>query len=99
VYSAEVENALAQHPAVASCAVIGVPDPEWGERVHAVVVRRADTDLTAEELREHAKNLIAGYKCPRSVDFVDAMPLSGAGKILKRKLRDQYWADAERQVN
>ncbi|MCD2114862.1 long-chain fatty acid--CoA ligase [Rhodococcus rhodochrous] len=99
VYSAEVENALAKHPAVASCAVIGIPDPEWGERVHAIVVRRADTDLTAEELRDHVKNFIAGYKCPRSVDFVEALPLSGAGKILKRELREQYWADAERQVN
>jgi len=99
VYSAEVENALATHPAVASSAVIGIPDPDWGERVHAVVVLHPGTHATAEGLREHAKGLIAGYKCPRSVDFVEALPLSGAGKVLKRELRDQYWTDQERQVN
>jgi len=64
VYSVEVENALARHPGVASCAVIGVPDDEWGERVHAVVVPAAGATPTAEELREHVKGLIAGYKAP-----------------------------------
>ncbi|MEU0984637.1 long-chain fatty acid--CoA ligase [Streptomyces griseus] len=88
VYSAEVENALASHPAVASCAVIGVADARWGERVHAVVVRKPDQSVTAEELRDHTKNLIAGYKAPRSVEFVDVLPRSAAGKILKRELRD-----------
>jgi acyl-CoA synthetase (AMP-forming)/AMP-acid ligase II len=99
VYSAEVENALAAHPAVASCAVIGVPDEQWGERVHAVVVLNPGYEITAEELREHAKTLIAGYKAPRTVEFTDALPLSGAGKILKRELRKQYWGDADRQVH
>lgn len=99
VYSAEVENALAQHPAVAQCAVIGVPDPDWGERVHAVVVKAPDAQVTADELREHAKTLIAGYKAPRSVEFADALPVSGAGKILKRELRKKHWDDADRQVN
>ena len=99
VYSAEVENAVAQHPAVAACAVIGVPDDEWGERVHAVVVLQPGATVTAEELREHAKELIAGYKAPRSVEFVDALPVSGAGKVLKRELRAQYWGDADRGVN
>ncbi|MBW0092627.1 long-chain fatty acid--CoA ligase [Pseudonocardia sp. KRD-184] len=99
VYSAEVENALARHPAVASCAVIGVPDDEWGERVHAVVVLQPGAGSSAAELREHAKTLIAGYKAPRTVEFVDALPVSGAGKILKRELRARYWADADRQVH
>ena len=90
VYSAEVENALAAHPAVASCAVIGVPDPDWGERVHAVVVPRPGHSVTAEELRAHAKTLIAGYKAPRTVDFVGALPVSGTGKILKRELRAAF---------
>ncbi|QSE78140.1 acyl-CoA synthetase [Rhodococcus koreensis] len=90
VYSAEVENALAAHPAVASCAVIGVPDPDWGERVHAVIVPRPGHTVTAEELRAHTKTLIAGYKAPRTVDFVGAMPVSGTGKILKRELRAAY---------
>ena len=77
VYSAEVENALAGHPAVAACAVIGVPDPDWGERVHAVVVLLPGRQATADEIRAHCKTLIAGYKSPRTVDFVDALPMSG----------------------
>jgi len=99
VYSAEVENALAGHPAVAACAVIGVPDPDWGERVHAVVVLLPGQQATAEEIRTHCKTLIAGYKAPRSVDFVDALPMSGAGKILKRDLRKQYWGESGNQVS
>jgi acyl-CoA synthetase (AMP-forming)/AMP-acid ligase II len=99
VYSAEVENALAGHPAVAACAVIGVPDPEWGERVHAVVVLLPGQQATADQIRVHCKTLIAGYKAPRSVDFVDALPMSGAGKILKRDLRKRYWDDAGNQVS
>jgi acyl-CoA synthetase (AMP-forming)/AMP-acid ligase II len=99
VYSAEVENAVAQHPAVAACAVIGVPDDEWGERVHAVVVLRPGATTTADELREHTKALIAGYKAPRSAEFVDALPVSGAGKVLKRDLRARYWGEADRGVN
>lgn len=91
VYSAEVENALLAHPAVATAAVIGVPDPRWGERVHAVVVRRPEHDVTEEELREHCKTLIAGYKVPRSAEFVDGLPMSAAGKVLKRELRKPYW--------
>jgi acyl-CoA synthetase (AMP-forming)/AMP-acid ligase II len=99
VYSAEVESALSRHPAVATCAVIGVPDDEWGERVHAVVVLRPGETTTAEDLREHAKTLIAGYKAPRSAEFVEALPVSAAGKVLKRELRAPYWSDAERRVH
>ncbi|HSV40004.1 MAG TPA: long-chain-fatty-acid--CoA ligase [Nocardioidaceae bacterium] len=90
VYSAEVENAIASHPAVASCAVIGVPDEEWGERVHAVVVCRPDQTVSLDELRAHTKDLIASYKAPRGVDVVEALPVSAAGKILKRELRERY---------
>jgi acyl-CoA synthetase (AMP-forming)/AMP-acid ligase II len=100
VYSVEVENALAKHPAVASCAVIGVPDEEWGERVHAVVVLApGSAALTGEVLRAHVKEHIAGYKAPRTVEFVDALPLSGAGKVLKRELRARYWSEADRGVS
>jgi len=98
VYSAEVENALSSHPAVAACAVIGVPDPEWGERVHAVVVLRPGQTVTVEGLRDHAKALIATYKAPRSMETVDALPLSGAGKVLKRELRAAHWGDTDRNV-
>lgn len=90
VYSAEVENALARHPSVATCAVIGLPDDKWGERVHAVIVLKPGAEATADGIREHAKTLIAGYKCPRTVDFVEALPISSTGKILKRDLRALY---------
>jgi acyl-CoA synthetase (AMP-forming)/AMP-acid ligase II len=96
VYSAEVENALATHPAVAASAVIGVPDPDWGERVHAVVVLADGASATADALRSHVRTLIAGYKVPRTVDFVTSLPLSGAGKVLKRQLRDQYAASRQK---
>ena len=99
VYSAEVENALAKHPAVAACAVIGVPDPNWGEHVHAFVILADGTRATAEELREHCKTLIAGYKAPRSVEIVEQLPISGAGKILKRELRARYWPTGDRAVH
>jgi acyl-CoA synthetase (AMP-forming)/AMP-acid ligase II len=92
VYSAEVEGALGAHPAVAASAVIGVPDERWGERVHAVVVLCDGAVVTPEELRDHTKEYLAGYKCPRGVDFVDTLPLSAAGKVLKRELRDRYTA-------
>ncbi|PQP20049.1 fatty-acid--CoA ligase [Rhodococcus opacus] len=97
VYSVEVENAISSHPAVHSCAVIGIPDEKWGETVHAVVIRKPATQVTEAEIRDHARALIAGYKVPRSVDFVDSIPVSPAGKILKRELRSTYRAMAERR--
>jgi acyl-CoA synthetase (AMP-forming)/AMP-acid ligase II len=90
VYSAEVENAIASHPAVAQCAVIGVPDPDWGERVHAVVVPRPGAMVTLGELREHAKARIAGYKAPRSLEIADTLPVSSTGKVLKHELRGKH---------
>ncbi|HSI54785.1 MAG: long-chain fatty acid--CoA ligase [Ramlibacter sp.] len=98
VYSAEVENALAGHPSVAACAVIAVPSEQWGEAVHAVVVARGGQDAQADELIAFCKERLAGYKCPRSIEFRDALPLSGAGKVLKTKLREPHWAGHERQV-
>jgi acyl-CoA synthetase (AMP-forming)/AMP-acid ligase II len=99
IYSTEVENALAKHPAVAACAVIGVPDDRWGERVHAVVVLKPDQAATMEELQEHARTLISSYKIPRSIEFRDALPISAAGKILKRDLRAEHWEAGGRGVN
>lgn len=98
VYSGEVENAVAQHPGVAACAVIGIPSDQWGEAVHAVVVRKPGQDVSDADVIAHCKLLIAGYKCPRSVAFVDALPLSGAGKVLKTKLREPFWQGRERNV-
>jgi len=100
VYSAEVENAIYQHSAVSQCAVIGIPHDKWGEQVHAVVVLAPDQELTEASLIDHCKAMIAGFKCPRSITFqADALPLSGAGKILKTELRKPFWADGERNVN
>ena len=100
VYSAEVENCLAQHPAVAQCAVFGIPSERWGEAVHAVVMRKSGVTVTTDEIIEFCKARIAGYKCPRSVTIQDGLlPLSGAGKILKRELRKPYWENRSRQVN
>lgn len=100
VYSAEVENALMKHEAVVECAVIGVPDAKWGERVHAIVVTRPGRQVSADDLMQHCKALIAGYKCPRSVEFsAEPLPKSGAGKILKAELRKRFWVGEARNVS
>lgn len=91
VYSAEVETALASHPAVAQSAVIGVPHEKWGESVHAVIVLRRGASTTIESIQSHCRERIAKYKVPRSVEFVEALPLSSVGKVLKHELRKQYW--------
>lgn len=90
VYSIEVENALSYHPAVLECAVIGLPDADWGERVHAVIVTAEGVDVPdAAELVQFCRNRIAGYKIPKSFDFrTEPLPRSAAGKVLKRELRD-----------
>ena len=95
VYSAEVENAVASHPSVAACAVVGVPDDAWGERVHAVVVCKPGATLTLDELRRHVRSLIASYKTPQGLEIVEALPISAAGKVLKRELRDRHRAEGE----
>lgn len=99
VYSAEVESAIALHPGVAQCAVIGVPDERWGERVHAIIVVRPGHSVGANDILEYCRPLIAGYKCPRSIVFMAALPLSPAGKVLKTELRAPYWAGRSRNVS
>jgi long-chain acyl-CoA synthetase len=100
VYSVEVENALASHPAVAEVAVIGIPHDVWGEAVHAIVVLKPDAIATADELEAHARERIAGFKVPKSVEFrTEPLPLSGALKVLKRELRAPYWEGKERSVH
>jgi acyl-CoA synthetase (AMP-forming)/AMP-acid ligase II len=98
VYSCEVEQALLSHPGVAMCAVIGVPDERWGERVHAVVVRHTDSAVTDLELIAYCKSVIAGYKCPRGIEFRPELPLSPAGKLLKHVLREPHWRGRERRI-
>jgi long-chain acyl-CoA synthetase len=100
VYSAETEEALYSHTAVAECAVIGVPDDKWGERVHAIVRLKPGMTATPELLIAHCHTLIANYKCPRTLDlWEESLPLSGAGKILKTELRKPFWEGKEKRVN
>lgn len=99
VYPAEVENALFGHPAVADAAVIGVPDDKWGEAVKGIVVCKPGEELDPADLIAWAKTQIAGYKVPKSVDFMDVLPRNPSGKILRRELRDPYWEGRDRRVN
>ncbi|MCC6709603.1 MAG: long-chain-fatty-acid--CoA ligase [Gammaproteobacteria bacterium] len=99
VYPAEVENALFGHAAIADVAVIGVPDDRWGEAVKAVVVLKPGATVTADELIAYARERIAGFKAPKSVDFVSALPRNPSGKILRRELREPYWRGRSRNVN
>ena len=100
VFTTEVENAIAQHPAVQDVAVIGIPHEEWGESVHAIVILHEGESLTEAALIDHSRELIAGYKLPKSISFrTEPMPLSGAGKVLKTELRKPFWEGRDRQVN
>lgn len=90
VYSAEVEDVLFAHPAVAEAAVIGIPDPKWGESVFAVIVLRPDSHATVEDLIAHCRSHLARYKAPKAIAFVEALPRNAAGKVLKRELRDRF---------
>ncbi|OJX28006.1 MAG: hypothetical protein BGO74_11920 [Burkholderiales bacterium 68-12] len=99
IYPAEVENAVFHHPAVADVAVIGVPDERWGEAVKALVVLKPGASASAGEIIDHTRTRLAGYKLPKSVDFIEAIPRNATGKILRRDLRAPYWAGAVRQVN
>jgi len=98
IYSPEIERVLAEHPAVMEVAVIGVPDDTWGEAVKAVVSLVPDTSATEAELIEHCRERLAHYKCPKSVDVVEALPRNPTGKILKRDLRAPYWSGRDRQT-
>jgi acyl-CoA synthetase (AMP-forming)/AMP-acid ligase II len=98
IYPAEIEAALEQHPEIYDVAVFGVPSEEWGEIVHATVVPSAGSSLTAEQIGAFAREHLASYKVPRSIDFIDELPRTGSGKILKRQLRAPYWAGRTAQV-
>jgi long-chain acyl-CoA synthetase len=98
IYPAEVENCLMSHPDIADVAVIGVPSEKWGETVKALVVRKEGADVSPDDIIKFAKERIASFKCPTSVDWVDALPRNPSGKILKRELRAPYWEGKGRNV-
>lgn len=99
IYPAEVEHVLYAHPDIAEAAVIGIPDPRWGEAVHAVVVVKPGSALGAEDVTAFARTQIAAFKAPKSASFIGALPRNPAGKVLRRELREPYWAGRDRRVN
>jgi len=99
VYPAEVENALYGHPAIADVAAIGVPDERWGEAVKAIVVLKPGATLDVEDILAYARARIGGFKLPKSIEAIAELPRNASGKILRRVLREKYWADRERGVN
>ncbi len=99
IYPAEVENAIMGHPAVGDVAVIGVPDTRWGEAVKAIVVKKPGLEAEPADIIAWARERIAGYKLPKSVDFIEALPRNPSGKVLRKDLRAPYWEGRDRQVN
>ncbi|WP_213290600.1 fatty acid--CoA ligase [Bradyrhizobium sp. sGM-13] len=99
IYPAEVESAICDHPDVAEAAVIGIPDDKWGEAVKAIVVMKPGKQANATDIINFTRERIAGFKTPKSVDFIEALPRNPSGKILRRNLREPYWAGKDRQVN
>lgn len=98
IYPAEIEGVLENHPDIYEAAVFGIPSEEWGETVHAVVVKRPGSTLTEDQINTHAREFLASYKVPRSLSWSDELPKTGSGKILKRDLRAPYWAGRASQV-
>ena len=98
IYPAEVENALMSNPDIIDAAVIGVPDEKWGESVKGFVVLKEGVELSSDEIISYVKSQIAGYKCPRSIDFIELLPRNPSGKVLRRELRAPFWEGKERNV-
>ena len=98
IFPREVEDVLSRHADVAMCAVVGVPDDKWGEAVKAVVELKPGASVPADELIHLAKQKLGGVKAPKSVDFIAALPRSPVGKVLKKTLREPYWAGRDRKI-
>jgi len=99
IYPREIEDILFEHPAVLEAAVIGIPDEKWGESVRALVVLKPGTSCDENELIAHCKNNLGSYKKPKNIEFVDSLPRNPSGKVLKRVLREKYWANEDRRVH
>ena len=99
VASAEIERVLYAHPAVLECAVIAVPDDQWGEVATAIVTLKAGRQASEAEILDHCRRHLAGFKIPKTIEFADALPKGGTGKILKKVLREKYWAGHQRRVH
>ncbi|MET0908365.1 MAG: fatty acid--CoA ligase, partial [Ilumatobacteraceae bacterium] len=98
IYPAEIEAALEAHPDIYEAAVFGIPSDDWGELVHAVIVTRDGAELDEDAVNAFAREHLASYKVPRSISWIDELPKTGSGKILKRELRAPYWADRATNV-
>jgi len=99
VYPREIENCIFEHEAIADCGVIGIPSEKWGETIHAVVVLKADKQVSEEEIIAHCRERIAHFKCPRSIEVIDELPRNPSGKVLKKDLRKKHWGDQARGVS
>jgi long-chain acyl-CoA synthetase len=98
IYPAEIENVLYRHPAVLEAAVVGIPDDKWGEAVCAHVVLREGQSLTEEELIDFTKEKLAGYKKPKVIKFVDSIPKTAVGKVIRKEIRAPYWEGRARKI-
>ena len=98
IYPAEVENALMSNPDIIDAAVIGIPDEKWGESVKGFVVLKDGAKLSEVDIISYTKTQIAGYKCPKSINFIDMLPRNPSGKVLRRELREPFWEGVERKV-
>jgi acyl-CoA synthetase (AMP-forming)/AMP-acid ligase II len=98
VYPKETEDVLYEHPAVMECAVVAAPDDRWGERVQAVVILKEGQSATEEELIAHCKAKLGGYKCPKAVEFWDALPKTPIGKILRKDVKAKFWEGMDRSI-